>query len=414
MNRFKLFTGLPVRLIGEVAIFQLLSYVFPLLSLPILSRMLGIVEFGNLFWHISAVGLIGVLSNYAFDWSGTRELVRHAELEDQLRALAPILWSKFALALVGIAVLLSVNFIGFLPQLELHLAALLMLEIALSSWVPNIYFLARRETSKTVQFQLFGRSVVLLGLGAGLLFEVKLTSIDYALLLVLSQAVLLVLSHGMLPKSVFRIAVAPNAVVSALRDGFPMFATFALTHAYTTSNVLFVGYLAGESEAGRFAAAAKLMGTVTQLLVGSTSLVLFPGAVRAASSNEGQAVLRTNLRFVVAGGLVIAGLFALFGGQMVSLVFGSEFFLSQWAATVLGFLALFVGISNAYGTQGLIAAGKESVVGLIIAAGATVAVLGHVILDSRYGAEGGIAAWIAAEALVAVLSVWAYFRFRSL
>ena len=65
------------------------------------------------------------------------------------------------------------------------------------------------------------------------------------------------------------------------------------------------------------------MGTVTQLLVGSTSLVLFPGAVRAASSNEGQAVLRTNLRFVVAGGLVIAGLFALFGGQMVSLVFGS-------------------------------------------------------------------------------------------
>ena len=413
MNRFKLFTGLPVRLIGEVALFQLLSYVFPLLSLPILSRMLGIVEFGNLFWHISAVGLVGVLSNYAFDWSGTRELLRQSEPEGQLRALAPILWSKFALALLGIALLLSIYFIGFLPQLELHLAALLMLEVALSSWVPNIYFLARRETSKTVQFQLFARSVVLLGLGASLLLEVKLTAIDYALLLVLSQAVLLVLSHGMLPKSVIRFAVAPNAIVSALRDGFPMFVTFALTHAYTTSNVLFVGYFAGESEAGRFAAAAKLMGTVTQLLVGSTSLVLFPGAVRAASSNEGQAMLRTNLLFVVTGGLLIAGLCTLFGGQMVSLVFGPQFFLSQGAATALGLLALFVGISNAYGTQGLIAAGKESVVGLIIAAGASVALLGHFYLDSRYGAEGGIAAWIAAEALVAALSIWAYYRFRS-
>ena len=402
-----------MRLIGEVALFQLLSYVFPLLSLPILSRMLGIVEFGNLFWHISAVGLVGVLSNYAFDWSGTRVLLRQSEPEGQLRALAPILWSKFALALLGIALLLSIYFIGFLPQLELHLAALLMLEVALSSWVPNIYFLARRETSKTVQFQLFARSVVLLGLGASLLLEVKLTAIDYALLLVLSQAVLLVLSHGMLPKSVIRFAVAPNAIVSALRDGFPMFATFALTHAYTTSNVLFVGYFAGESEAGRFAAAAKLMGTVTQLLVGSTSLVLFPGAVRAASSNEGQALLRTNLRFVVTGGLLIAGLFTLFGGQMVSLVFGPQFFLSQGAATALGLLALFVGISNAYGTQGLIAAGKESVVGLIIAAGASVALLGHFYLDSRYGAEGGIAAWIAAEALVAALSIWAYYRFRS-
>lgn len=401
-----------MRLIGEVALFQFLSYVFPLLSLPILSRMLGIVEFGNLFWHISAVGLIGVLSNYAFDWSGTRELVRQSEPEGQLRALAPILWSKFALALLGVAILLSIYFIGFLPQLELHLAALLMLEVALSSWVPNIYFLARRETSKTVQFQLFARSVVLLGLGASLLLEVKLTAIDYALLLVLSQAVLLVLSHGMLPKSVIRFAVAPNAIVTALRDGFPMFATFALTHAYTTSNVLFVGYFAGASEAGRFAAAAKLMGTVTQLLVGSASLVLFPGAVRAASSNEGQAVLRTNLRFVVIGGLLIAFLFTLFGGQMVSLVFGPQFFLSQGAATALGLLTLFVGVSNAYGTQGLIAAGKESVVGVIIAAGASVAILGHFYLDSRYGAEGGIAAWIAAEALVAALSIWAYFRFR--
>ena len=412
MKRPKLFTDLPARLIGEVALFQSLNYFFPLLSLPLLSRMLGIEEFGSLFWHVSAVGLVGVLSNYAFDWSGTRELVHQTDPRAQVRALAPILWSKFALALLGSLVLITVYFLGILPQLNVGLAALLMLEIALSSWVPNIYFLARRETSKTLQFQLAARSVVLVGLGISALFDLKLTSVDYALFLVASQVVLLVLSHRVLPTSVVRISVAPSEVFGAIRSGFPMFATFALTHAYTTSNVLFVGHLAGESEAGRFAAAAKLMGSVTQLFVGSTSLVLFPGAVRAAASNEGNTVLRTNLRFVLAGGLIIAFVFALFGAQMLPWVFGTEFYLGQGAAALLGFLALLVGVSNAYGTQGLIAAGKESLVGLIIASGAVVAVFGHFYWDSSYGAEGGIAAWIAAEALVAALSVWAYLRFK--
>jgi O-antigen/teichoic acid export membrane protein len=123
-------------------------------------------------------------------------------------------------------------------------------------------------------------------------------------------------------------------------------------------------------------------------------------------------VVRGNLWLVFAGGTLLALVFALLGPQMVTWFFGPEYHLRPLASALIGLLAILVGISNAFGTQGLVANGREFHVALVIAIGALVAVFGHSYWVPRYGAEGGIYAWIMAEFVVTVLSVFAYYQFQ--
>lgn len=402
---------MPVRRVGEVAIIQLFSYAFPLLALPILSRMLGIAEFGTLFWHLSAVGLVGVLSNFAFDWSGTRALVQQPTEASKIEQLKHILWAKLTLALLGILALLVVGLCGWVA-LDPLLSALLALEVLVGSIIPTVYFLATAQTSKSVLFQLIGRSVLFAGVLIAFTFDLPIAAWHYAALMALSQCTVLVLSLRLIPKLTNDLRPDWTQSVRAVRDGLPMFATFSLTQVYTTGNVLFVAFLAGDAEAGRFSAAAKLMGVATQLLVGSASLVMFPGAVHAAQRRDQRSVIRPNLRFVLGGGILLALGFGLIGSHVVAWFFGPEYRISTSAAAALGCLGILVGVSNTFGTQGLVASGREGIVGGILALGAGVAATGHILLIPHFGAEGGIYAWILAEAFVAFSAVIAYRRLQ--
>ncbi len=402
---------MPVRRVVEVAIIQLFSYAFPLLALPILSRMLGIAEFGTLFWHLSAVGMVGVLSNFAFDFSGTRALVQQPTDAERIEHLKHILWAKLALATLGILGLLALGLSGWVV-LDPLLSALLALEVLVGSIVPTLYFLATAQTSRSVLFQLIGRSVLFLGVLTAFIFGLPITAWHYAALMVLSQLSVLVLSLSLIPNLTNDLFPDWKQSVRAVRDGLPMFATFSLTHVYTTGNVLFVALLAGDAEAGRFSAAAKLMGVATQLLVGSASLVMFPGAVHAAQRQDQRSVVWPHFRFVLGGGILLALGFGLLGSHLVGWFFGSEYRISTSAAAALGCLGILVGVSNTFGTQGLVASGREGTVGGILALGAGVAAIGHIVLIPHFGAEGGIYAWILAEAFVAFSAVIAYRRFQ--
>jgi PST family polysaccharide transporter len=411
MAGLKLFPSMPVRRVVEVAIIQLFSYAFPLLALPILSRMLGIAEFGTLFWHLSAVGMVGVLSNFAFDFSGTRALVQQPTDAERIEHLKHILWAKLALATLGILGLLALGLSGWVV-LDPLLSALLALEVLVGSIVPTLYFLATAQTSRSVLFQLIGRSVLFLGVLTAFIFGLPITAWHYAALMVLSQLSVLVLSLSLIPNLTNDLFPDWKQSVRAVRDGLPMFATFSLTHVYTTGNVLFVALLAGDAEAGRFSAAAKLMGVATQLLVGSASLVMFPGAVHAAQRQDQRSVVWPHFRFVLGGGILLALGFGLLGSHLVGWFFGSEYRISTSAAAALGCLGILVGVSNTFGTQGLVASGREGTVGGILALGAGVAAIGHIVLIPHFGAEGGIYAWILAEAFVAFSAVIAYRRFQ--
>lgn len=57
-----------------IALTQIVSYVIPLVSLPYLSRVLGVEKFGLVFWAQSLIMYFVLLTDYGFNFSAVREI----------------------------------------------------------------------------------------------------------------------------------------------------------------------------------------------------------------------------------------------------------------------------------------------------------------------------------------------------
>ena len=58
----------------SIAITQILTYVMPLISLPYLSRVLGVEKFGLVFWAQACIQYFMLITEYGFNWSASIEI----------------------------------------------------------------------------------------------------------------------------------------------------------------------------------------------------------------------------------------------------------------------------------------------------------------------------------------------------
>jgi PST family polysaccharide transporter len=65
-----------------VTITQIITYVFPLITLPYLSRVLGAEKFGLVFWAQATMTYGNMLTDFGFNNSAVREFSIHRDNKD--------------------------------------------------------------------------------------------------------------------------------------------------------------------------------------------------------------------------------------------------------------------------------------------------------------------------------------------
>ena len=68
-NKKKLFEN-----VIAIGLTQVITYVIPLVSLPYLSRVLGVEKFGLVFWAQACIQYFMLITEYGFNWSASREI----------------------------------------------------------------------------------------------------------------------------------------------------------------------------------------------------------------------------------------------------------------------------------------------------------------------------------------------------
>jgi PST family polysaccharide transporter len=397
----------------KVAGVQGLQYLVPLLLLPLVAGWLGLVEFGRLFWFVSAFALVNAASGFGLEWSGTRSLGR-SEGADWGRSVASLLRVRLAVTAVGLLALWV--FIGFGQDLntgEWGVMLLLSVDSLLGSRYPNYAFFAAGEAPRAARIQLEGRLVMAAVVGDAALWG-RFEVLTYPLGMALGSCwVALQSARWLAAQPGWRgYASAPwSAVRDRALEGLPFFGITLLSLGYTTANVLVVEAVSTPLELGYFTASSKLVVALNSIFVGAVGSVLFRDRLSASGGDAVGAVHRSALWAVGLLGLAIGLTLSLGAEEVVLAYYGTEFAPASTSLRWLAWIPLTVGLSNVVGVQGLAALHREQWLYLPVLLALGLSLWGNVMWTPSHGAVGAAAAWLIAEFALLVVSVVLYRRF---
>ena len=84
-----------------IALTQIVSYVMPLISLPYLSRVLGVEKFGLVFWAQACIQYFIMITDYGFNFSAVREISIERDNKEKVSEIfASVMGVKFCLVLI--------------------------------------------------------------------------------------------------------------------------------------------------------------------------------------------------------------------------------------------------------------------------------------------------------------------------
>lgn len=379
-----------------------LNYLIPLAVLPYLVRVLGIERYGLLAFAQAVAGYFVIFTDYGFNLSATKQVAR---LQNDREQVARVFWSvmtiKIAFMVVGVVLLAIV--VAVVPRFR---PDAVVYGLAYAAVIGTVLFPVWLFQGMEEMRHISVVSGIAKLLSAVLLFVFVHRPSDYLLTLAIQSGGLLIAGIAGFRKAIVHFDLAyyrPSAsdLASALREGWHLFLSTAAISLYTNTNVILVGVLAGNTQAGYFGAADKLIRAVTGCVT-PISQALFPhvNTLAAQCSMTATRFLSRSLKWMAGLTFVPSAVLLLFARQVAQLCFGAigheSVLVIQWIA----FLPFLISLSNIFGIQSMIPFGLERQFSRILIISGFLNVAMAVPLIHWFAAEGAAASVLITETVV--------------
>lgn len=380
------------------------SYLFPLITLPYVVRVLGARGFGTVAFAQSFVSYVNVFVDFALALSGTRAVAQCAHDRSQTSQLvANAIALRLALATAFLpAVFFSCHIFGVFREARSAIFILYATAFATAlsaSWL----FLAFEAMWLLARVNFLINAAVIAGIFA---FVRSPEDINvYAALLaagpVAGSLVSLVLAFR-------RFALSPllprlSGILATARQGGLLLLSQASIALYTTGNSFLLGTLASKEAVGYFAAADKVVRAVLRLVAPLTTAI-FPRMVQAAerSAEELASKARKLLGLYAGFGAVLVSGLWLTAPWVTGWFLGPDFSATVPVLRILSLIVFFNACTNVLGFHWLLPAGRDRAFTTItLLAGAGDVVLAWLLVP-RWQAAGMAWAIVVTEVVVAV------------
>lgn len=392
-----------------LATVQVANFAFPLVTLPYLTRTLGVDGFGKVTFVQVVMSFACLFIDYGFSWSATREISEIRHDRAKIASLFANNWSaQWLLAAITIFVLsIGVTTLSALqPDAHLFIAGFLIL---IGAVIFPLWLLQGLEHMKEVAIiQVVARLILL-----PFLF-VMVRGPEDVLVAILIQ------SGGMcLAGAISLLWIITNRVIDfqwperqgvkhALLHGGRVFVSRLLISIYTSLIPLILGVVSGVSALSFFNLADKARGAA-QAVLSPLSQALYPRMSFLFCHDRKSAIilLKRSGLILLSGASLLSLMLWMGADQIINLLGGGGY---ADAVIVLKWLApvpFFIAVSNLFGVQVLLANGETRLIN------STASIVGLVVLilvypmTARYSAQGAAALNLMAEISVAFVYAFA-------
>lgn len=381
-----------------IALGYLTSFAYPLVSLPLLVRTLGVAELGTVMLLLAVLQVVVHVTDFGFGISALRRASLADGNEQRSRVLTETVLAKSLIWAICAAVLLVA--VLTVPVLREHApaTALGLVLVLAGAWYPGWMLQALGRMITFAAVMALSRLAALVGL----LLTVR--DPEDGILAVgwqLAPQALAAVATWLLLTRVWKVAgalrVSLAGVVAALRDSAPLFVANAAIIATGSASTLSLGALSTAPQVAFFGAAERFGNAVRGVMRG-VSDAMMPRLVAGANP-----AMRRFVHGGVLGAFLLSGAALVLGsGWVIPWYLGEDMTAAITTTRLVGIAIAVAGISATLSLRATAAHRYGAVARLTGIAGVSHALL--CIPGALFGGADGVAlALIVSESLLAIL-----------
>ena len=391
---FKNFTSL--------SILQIANYIFPIITLPYLVRVLGPEKYGLVSFATAFAAYFTIITDYGFNLSATQEI--SVNRNDKKR-VAEIFSSVFTLKMFFFVLSSLIFFVVvyLVPQFHEHLLLFFVtfLGVLGTAFFPLWFFQGIEKMNYILIITVSVRLIITV-----LIFVLIQTENDFIKLAGLNTAAQFVigLSGLLIALNKFKINyIFPKKELLKLqiKNGWNLFLSTVWINLYTTSNVFILGLFAPANVVGYFAAADKIR-MAFQGILSPMSQSVFPYVNNLLSESYERFISFNKKLFKIAltVGTIISITLFLFSEPLVYIILGKGYEPSVLVLRIIAWLPLVIFLSNVLGIQTMLPMNKQKSFSIILFFAAMINLILSFILVPKYFEIGTAISVLATEIFV--------------
>ncbi len=393
----------------------MINYLLPLLTTPYLAYKLGVDKLGLLSFSASYIGYFTILTDYGFNYSGTRQISINKENPEKLNEIYnSVLVIKLFLFVICFIVLITSLFVVdlFSNYKFLYLISFssILGNILISSW----FFQGIQKMKYLTYFQILTKTFSTISI-----FIFIKNREDYFFVPLLNSIgtfIVGLFSIFILYRSFkIRFYVPEYQILkSQLIEGSHVFYSNVFISFYTISTTFILGVFTDYKSVGYFSVADKII-QIAKTLTTPISETIFP--VSAAKFNES---IQGGFKFIKKAALIILTLsfvgclfIFIFSHTIITLLFGNEFIYSVTILRIMSFIPFFVALSNILGIQIMLNINLKKCFTIILFTVSIISISLNLIFVSQYKSLGTGIIVTFSEFLVCILmsiSIYNYIK----
>lgn len=376
------------------------NYIFPLVTYPYVSRVLGVDNIGACNFVDSVINYFILFSMLGISTVGIREISQARSDREKLNQTFSRLFTINTVSTTAVLIALLVSMFT-VPQLRenSHLMWIGVLKLIsnylLIEWLYKGLEEFKYITSRTVLVKCLYVVAVFLFIKSP-----ADTTIYYMLLtLMITGNALINIVHSC--KYVKYSLTLQKS--SALLKAIIILGIYAfLTSMYTTFNVVYLGFECGDTEVGYYATSTKIYRMILSVFTAVTGVMMPRLASLLSEGKFGtfRSLLKKSFRILFIIFIPTSLAIGIFAPQIIYLIAGAGYEGAIMPLRIISPLLLIIGLEQIIIIQGLMPLKKDKEVLINSAAGAATGIIANLILVPQYGATGAAISWFAAECVV--------------
>lgn len=384
----------------SLTLVQVATYVLPLISVPIVSRIIGPAKYGTINFAAAYVTYFTLLISYSFDFSATRKISKDpGNLANRNQVFTEVFYTQCLLFLIStvifVALLYSVAELKANKTVVVYSYLLCVSVLFTQNWL----FQAMQDLSKVALFNLTSKLVFTIAI----IMMVRKQD-DYIwqpLIISIIQAVIAIWSFIWAFRK-YNIKLVKMPLLrcwEVIKEERIIFFSLVFVNLYSSTNTVILGWFQSAAQVGYYTAAQRLIIIAQSVLAMPLAQAFYPfiGKAFGESREEGLRVAQKLIPLVVVFlGLATIAMFFL-GPWVIRLFYGHKFENAIPVFQLLTIVPLLFSLNNVLGIQIMLNLGMDKHFFKITACAGVLSLIINFLIIRRWGYMGTTVNWLITE-----------------
>lgn len=389
--------------IFSVGIIQISNYIFPLITIPIVSRIIGPDKFGVINFAASFVAYFTLIIGFGFDLTATRRVASDPLNEKNRNKVFSEVFSSQCFLLL-FSVLIFIVCLFFVPQLkgEKEVAIYTFITCFATVMTQNWLFQAMQDLHKIAVLSLIGKIIFTIIV----LSTIHMKSDYYwqPLALSISQIGIALISFFWSIKNynLKLLRVSFKSCLNLLWDEKTFFFSLCVINIYTTTTIVVLGITNSSTDVGYYTAGQKLILIMQMIITIPLTQAIFPyiGKAFGDSFEKGIMVVQKIIPVVFVFTFVSGVLIFFLSPYFITIFYGNKFAPAIIICRILAFIPMIIALSTIIGIHVMINLKMDKIFFKITLIGAIFGMILNLSFVRYFGYVGAAITWFMTELFV--------------